>query len=124
MLDVMLAARLHSPGDPLKIEDCPLPALEPGEALVRVSACGVCGSDLHMCRGAVPVRKTPIVLGSFGSTRADLDRVIELVKSGTLDLSGSISARLPLEEASKALEVLESKEGDPVRLVILPWEGA
>ena len=119
----MLAARLHSVGAPLKIEDCPLPALQPGKVLVRVLASGVCGSDLHMWRGAASVRKTPIVLGSFGSTRADLDRAIELVKSGTLDLSGSISARLPLEEASKALEVLESKEGDPVRLVILPWEG-
>ena len=59
----MLAARLHSPGAPLKIEDCPLPTLEPGEVLVRVAACGVCGSDLHMWRGAAPVRKTPIVLG-------------------------------------------------------------
>jgi hypothetical protein len=34
------------------------------------------------------------------------------------------SARSPLKEVNKALEMLESKEGDPVRLVILPWEGA
>jgi propanol-preferring alcohol dehydrogenase len=64
------------------------------------------------------------VLGSFGSTRRDLEQVIELVTSGQLDLSRSISARLPLREVNKALETLESKEGDPVRLVILPWEGA
>ncbi len=63
MPDVMLAARLHSVGAPLKIEDCPLPALHPGEALVRVLASGVCGSDLHMWRGSVPVRKRPIILG-------------------------------------------------------------
>ena len=349
MPNVALAARLHSVGTPLEIEECPLPALEPGEVLVRVDACGVCGSDLHMWRGTVPVRKTPIVLGheiagtvaacgpdtspwsaddavivragascgscrycrsqrdnlchnqrvlgmdldggfaqyvkapaasllslpdgiplevgailsdavatpyhalsergtlqpgesvavfgcgglgthavqlalvmgagcviaidvrqaalerakglgaheiinaeseapyktihrltdggvdlalecvgrpetiaqalrslrpggravivgmgqepiglpppalfawreyavlgSFGSTRSDLERVIELVQSGQLDLGRSISARLPLREANKALEMLESKEGDPVRLVILPWEG-
>ncbi len=64
------------------------------------------------------------VLGSFGSTGRDLERVIELVRSGRLDLSRSISARLPLKDANRALEMLESKEGDLVRLAILPWEGA
>ena len=62
------------------------------------------------------------VLGSFGSTRADLDAVVELVRSGRLDLSGSISARLPLAEANRALEMLERGEGDPVRIVLLPSE--
>lgn len=64
------------------------------------------------------------VLGSFGSTGSDLERVIALVQSGRLDLGRSISGRFPLEEVNRALEMLESKEGDPVRLVILPWEGA
>jgi 2-desacetyl-2-hydroxyethyl bacteriochlorophyllide A dehydrogenase len=63
------------------------------------------------------------LLGSFGSTRVDLGRVVDLVQSGTLDLRGSVSARLQLSEANEALRILESKEGDPVRLVILPWEG-
>jgi len=34
------------------------------------------------------------------------------------------SARSPLEEANEALGMLESKEGDLVRLLILPWKGA
>ena len=34
------------------------------------------------------------------------------------------SARLPPEEVNKALEMLENKEGDLVRQVILPWKGA
>ena len=59
----MLAARLHSIGAPLAVEEVPVPAPGPGEVLVRIRACGVCGSDVHMWRGAVPVRKTPIVLG-------------------------------------------------------------
>lgn len=59
----MLAARFHAPGEPLALEACPLPAPGPGEALVRVLACGVCGSDVHMRHGRVPVRKTPIILG-------------------------------------------------------------
>ncbi len=34
------------------------------------------------------------------------------------------SARSPVKEVNKALRMLENKEGDLVRLVILPWEGA
>ena len=34
------------------------------------------------------------------------------------------SARSPLKEVKKALEMLASNEGDPVRLVTLPWKGA
>ncbi len=63
MPEAMLAARLHSAGAPLKIEECPVPALAPGEVVVRVLACGVCGSDVHMWRGTVPVAMTPISAG-------------------------------------------------------------
>ena len=64
------------------------------------------------------------VLGAFGSPRSDLGEVLGLVSSGRLDLSGSISARLPLTDVNRALEMLESGEGDPVRIVLLPWEEA
>lgn len=64
------------------------------------------------------------LIGSFGSTHADLGQVVELVSSGRLDLSRSISARLSLSEANRALEMLEGGEGDPVRIVLLPWEEA
>ena len=41
----MKAAVIHGPGD-IRIEDIPYPILEPGEVIVRIGACGVCGSDL------------------------------------------------------------------------------
>ncbi|MEM7248037.1 MAG: alcohol dehydrogenase catalytic domain-containing protein [Acidobacteriota bacterium] len=41
----MTAAVYRGQGD-VRIETVPVPELEPGEALVRVSACGVCGTDL------------------------------------------------------------------------------
>ena len=41
--------------DQIVIEDVPVPTLEPGEALVRVAVCGVCGTDLKkMHLGLVP----------------------------------------------------------------------
>jgi 2-desacetyl-2-hydroxyethyl bacteriochlorophyllide A dehydrogenase len=45
--DVMRAAVLHGPGD-LRVEQRPVPAPAPGEVLVEVGHCGVCGTDLHM----------------------------------------------------------------------------
>jgi propanol-preferring alcohol dehydrogenase len=60
------------------------------------------------------------VLGSMGYTRTELARVVELVASGRLDLSGSITKRYPLERAAEALDDLASRRGDPVRLVLLP----
>ena len=45
----MLVARIHGAGD-IRLHDEPMP--EPGkdEALVRVTAVGVCGSDVHWLR--------------------------------------------------------------------------
>lgn len=59
----MRAARFYAADKPLSIESCPRPVPESGEVLVRVKACGVCGSDVHMRHGRVPVRKSPIILG-------------------------------------------------------------
>ncbi len=56
------AAVFTAPGQPLRIERFPRPELQPGEALVRVTCCTICGSDLHSIRGTrtVPV---PTILG-------------------------------------------------------------
>lgn len=56
------AAVFREPGQPLLVEEFPLPELKPREALVRVEFCTLCGSDLHSMLGhrRVPV---PSVLG-------------------------------------------------------------
>ena len=41
----MKAAVMYKPGD-IRVEDVPKPAVKAGHALVRVAACGVCGSDI------------------------------------------------------------------------------
>ncbi len=47
----------------LEIADLPLPAVGPGEVLVRVEACGICGSDVHGFDGSTGRRIPPIVMG-------------------------------------------------------------
>ena len=46
-----------APGSFLHIEDVPRPQLEAGHVLLRVVACGVCRTDLHIVEGdLLPVR--------------------------------------------------------------------
>jgi L-iditol 2-dehydrogenase len=47
----------------LEIADMPLPVVGPDEVLVRVEACGICGSDVHGYDGSSGRRIPPIVMG-------------------------------------------------------------
>lgn len=51
---------------PLVIEERELASLKDGEILVRITASGVCGSDVHMWKGNDPRTPLPIVLGHEG----------------------------------------------------------
>lgn len=63
-MSTMLAARLVAAGEPLRVEEVPVPEPGPGEALVEVRACGLCGTDLHLAvDGDLPVDHVPITLG-------------------------------------------------------------
>lgn len=45
MSETMTAAVMHAPGD-IRVEQIPVPEIGPGDVLVKVAACGVCGSDI------------------------------------------------------------------------------
>lgn len=45
MTELMTAAVMHAPGD-IRVEEVPVPTYGPGDVLVKVAACGVCGSDI------------------------------------------------------------------------------
>ena len=64
------------------------------------------------------VRTELSLLGSYGSTLLEIQRVIDLVASGKLKLSDSITERFPLEEVNQGLEHLHKKIGNPIRIVI------
>jgi L-iditol 2-dehydrogenase len=51
----------------LNYRDFPEPELEPDEVLIRVKACGICGSDVHGMDGSTGRRKPPIVMGHEAS---------------------------------------------------------
>jgi S-(hydroxymethyl)glutathione dehydrogenase/alcohol dehydrogenase len=74
------AAVLEEFGRPLVVQDVELDGPGPGEALVRVHACGVCHTDLYTASGADPTGYAPCVLGHEGAG------VVEAVGDGVTSL--------------------------------------
>ncbi|MFF9144662.1 zinc-binding dehydrogenase [Streptomyces sp. NPDC014861] len=61
------------------------------------------------------------ILGHYGSDMpVALPQLLALLQGGRLDFSGSISGELPLARAAEAVERLERKTGDPIRLILRP----
>src|SRR5579885_431926 len=49
--------------NPLEFTEVPTPQPEGDQVLVRVKACGVCRTDLHVIEGELPKRKMPVIPG-------------------------------------------------------------
>jgi threonine dehydrogenase-like Zn-dependent dehydrogenase len=63
---IMKAVVFHGVGD-VRVEEMPDPAIEaPTDAIVRVTASAICGTDLHMIRGTLPGMKPGTILGHEG----------------------------------------------------------
>ena len=54
---------LHTVGEALRLEELAEPDPQPGQVLLRVAACGVCRTDLHVVDGELPRPKLPLVPG-------------------------------------------------------------
>jgi len=61
--ETMKAMVLHAPGQPLKYEDVSIPKPGPSQVLIKVMACGVCRTDLHVVDGELQDPKLPIIPG-------------------------------------------------------------
>jgi alcohol dehydrogenase, propanol-preferring len=59
----MRAMLLDAPGRPLRAARVPVPRAGPGQLLLRVHACGVCRTDLHVVDGEVRASRLPVVPG-------------------------------------------------------------
>jgi propanol-preferring alcohol dehydrogenase len=59
----MRAMLFEGVGAPLRLADVPAPEPAPGQLLLRVLACGVCRTDLHLLDGEVEITQPPRILG-------------------------------------------------------------
>jgi 6-hydroxycyclohex-1-ene-1-carbonyl-CoA dehydrogenase len=80
----MKAAVFLGPNQPLKLDSWLTPTIKPYEVLVKVSACGVCHTDLHYIDHGVPTfKKPPLVLGHEPSgTVAQVGNEVTNLKEG------------------------------------------
>ena len=79
----MRAAVLHAPGD-IRLEEVPVPAVGPGNVLLKVAAVGVCGSDLPrmLTKGA---HRMPLICGhEFSGHIVDVGEGVEGFEEGEL----------------------------------------
>ena len=91
----MKAAVLTPPASittsPLNIEDVPIPEAQKGHVLLKVLACGVCRTDLHIVEGELPPRNPRVIPGH--------QIVGEVVSGGTGHVGTGALAR-PVERSS------------------------
>ena len=59
----MHAMILEAPGEPLRVAEVPIPEPGPEQVLLRVRACAVCRTDLHVVDGELPDPKLPLIPG-------------------------------------------------------------
>ncbi len=82
MTETARAAVLRAFGEPLTIEEAPLPAPGPGALTARIDFGGVCGTDVHLQHGNLPM-PTPVVLGHEA-----VGRVLALGEGVATDFDG------------------------------------
>lgn len=84
MANMMKAAVVRALGQPLVIEELPVPEPGPDQILVRIEATGVCHTDLHAVKGDWPVKPTtPFIPGHEGvGVVVGVGRAVKRVKEG------------------------------------------
>ena len=79
----MLAMLLESQRQPLRLAEVPTPRPGHGQVLLKVSACAVCRTDLHVIDGELPDAKLPLILGHQIVGRVvELGEGVERIKLG------------------------------------------
>jgi len=91
----MQAAVLSTPSpiseSPLKIEDVPTPEPKSGHVLLKVLACGVCRTDLHIVEGELPPRMPRVIPGH---------QIVGEIIGGDIDHVGTGTHARPVEQSS------------------------
>ena len=104
----MNALTLTAPGQ-LEYGRVPDPEVGPGDALVEIRACGICGSDVHGMDGSTGRRLPPIVMGHEASG------VIRRARPGCDRLVPGRPCHLRLHGLVRRLRPLSARPGQPLR---------
>jgi succinate semialdehyde reductase (NADPH) len=89
-MQTMMAAVLDSAPGELRIEQIPIPAPKAGEVLVKVKACGVCHTDLHVMKAEVAFPMPAVMGHEISGVVAALGPGVQGLKEGTAVASAFI----------------------------------
>lgn len=74
---------LEQPGNPLQARDLPIPVPGPDQVLLKVHACGVCRTDLHIMDGELQEPELPLIMGhQIVGTLVDMGENVSRFKDG------------------------------------------
>ena len=104
-MNTMRAVRWHGLPAGLRIEDVPVPEPGASDVVVRVAACGICGSDVHFLEGMPVPGGTPLTLGHEPAG------IIECVGAGVTDWS--VGDRVAITLGSGCGECRTCRMGHP-----------
>jgi 2-desacetyl-2-hydroxyethyl bacteriochlorophyllide A dehydrogenase len=92
----MRAVVIDAPGS-IRVDSVPDPTPRPNEVLVRVEACGICGTDLHIIDGDSPLTHYPIIPGhEFAGEVVALGSAIAQ-ENGIGEANISVGSRVAIE---------------------------
>ena len=92
----MRAVVIDAPGS-IRVDNVPDPTPRPDEVLVRVDACGICGTDLHIIDGDSPLARYPIIPGhEFAGEVVALGSAITQ-ENGNGEVSITVGSRVAIE---------------------------
>ncbi|HEX2313581.1 MAG TPA: zinc-binding dehydrogenase [Thermomonospora sp.] len=86
----------------------------------RLVLVGLTDRPLTITDGTTFSAASQAVLGHYGSSAQHVVDLVKLVAGHRVEFSRSVSEVLPLAEAPRAVERLETKQGDPIRIVLRP----
>jgi D-arabinose 1-dehydrogenase-like Zn-dependent alcohol dehydrogenase len=92
-------------------------SLAPGGRLVLV---GISGGPLTIGNDTMFAYRRAQILGHYGSDHRHVAQLVGLIGLGRIDLSRSITGAYALADAARAVEALESKQENPIRLILVP----
>ncbi|WP_380281750.1 zinc-binding dehydrogenase [Kitasatospora purpeofusca] len=86
----------------------------------RLVLVGLTNQPLTVTNGTLVSYLRQQIRGHYGSEGKDVVDLVDLVRGGRLEFSRSVSGSFPLARAAEAVEALEQKKGNPIRLVLTP----
>lgn len=84
----------------------------------RLVIVGISQEEVRLSPYSTIIGKEMEVIGVNDHLKSELRQLIELVVSGTLDLSNSITKRVSLEDVNRGMQILSENIGNPIRVVV------